>query len=91
MKVFWARSALADLSHIHFHIRENNPPAADFVIETIRKGCASLESLPQRGRISIVSGCREMVFQSLPYIALYRIQKDSIEIMHIFHSAQDWP
>jgi len=31
------------------------------------------------------------VFAPLPYIAVYRIKDDVIEIVRIYHAAQDWP
>jgi plasmid stabilization system protein ParE len=36
-------------------------------------------------------GRRELVFSPLPYIAVYRIRLDAVEIIRIYHSAQDWP
>jgi plasmid stabilization system protein ParE len=38
-----------------------------------------------------MSGWRELVFAPLPYIAVYRVRKEAIEIARIFHGAQDWP
>jgi len=31
------------------------------------------------------------VFPKLPYIAVYRIVEDVVEILHFYHGAQDWP
>jgi toxin ParE1/3/4 len=38
-----------------------------------------------------IEGTRELVFAGLPYIVVYRIQDQSLEILRIYHSAQDWP
>jgi plasmid stabilization system protein ParE len=32
-----------------------------------------------------------MVFASLPYIAVYRTKGDAVEILRVYHAAQDWP
>lgn len=40
---------------------------------------------------SRVAGRRELVFSPLPYIVVYRVTEQSVEISRIFHGAQDWP
>ena len=32
-----------------------------------------------------------MVFTSLPYIAVYRVKENAVEILRVYHAAQDWP
>lgn len=36
-------------------------------------------------------GPRELVFPGLPYVVVYRIQDQDLEILRIYHGAQDWP
>lgn len=31
-----------------------------------------------------------LVLSGLPYLAVYRIHRDAVEIVRIFHGAQDW-
>ena len=50
-----------------------------------------LETFPNRGRSGRIAGTRELVFASLPYIAVYRVKNDAVEILRIYHSAQNWP
>jgi toxin ParE1/3/4 len=50
-----------------------------------------LETFPNRGRIGRITGTRELVFAPLPYIAVYRVKDDAVEILRTYHSAQDWP
>jgi len=90
MRVRWSLPARADLYRIYIHIAQSNPDAARMVIEALTTGCDDLISLSQRGRHSRIRGRRELVFQSLPYIAVYRVMKDMVEISRVFHSAQDW-
>ncbi len=40
---------------------------------------------------SRMNGWRELVFAPLPYIAIYRVSDEVIEIARVFHGAQDWP
>jgi plasmid stabilization system protein ParE len=36
-------------------------------------------------------GRRELAFPPLPYIAVYQVKEEAIEISRVFHAAQDWP
>jgi plasmid stabilization system protein ParE len=38
-----------------------------------------------------MNGRRELVFSPLPYIGVYRVTEQAVEISRIFHGAQDWP
>ena len=50
------------------------------------------EDLRRIGRTSRrISGWRELVFSPLPYIVVYLVTEEAIEITRIFHGAQDWP
>jgi toxin ParE1/3/4 len=49
------------------------------------------EEVPKRGRIGREPQSRELVFATLPYIVVYRVKADFIEISRIWHGAQDRP
>lgn len=38
-----------------------------------------------------MSGPRELAFPRLPYIVVYQVKEEAVEISRIFHGAQDWP
>ncbi|MDF3626249.1 type II toxin-antitoxin system RelE/ParE family toxin [Brytella acorum] len=44
--------------------------------------------LPERGRPAITPGTRELV-SCWPYVIVYRITGSTVEILNIWHSAQD--
>jgi len=91
MEVHWTRPAAEDLQHITSRIRRDNPAAARRVATTLYDGCMGLEMFPNRGRVGRIAGTRERVFAPLPYIAVYRVNDDVVEILRIYHSAQNWP
>jgi addiction module RelE/StbE family toxin len=91
MEVRWSGHAYDDLKSIFDRINEQNPGAALEIRQIIKERCASLSSMPNRGRVSRVHGRRELVFPSLPYIAVYRVTADAVEISRIYHAAQNWP
>jgi plasmid stabilization system protein ParE len=43
---------------------------------------------PGLGRFGEVTGTREVV--AAPYVVVYRYTDEIIEILHIWHGAQDW-
>ena len=92
MEVRWSLSAAEDLERICVRIERDNPEAARRVARTIYDGCARLKDFPHLGRVSShIAGRRELVFSPLPYIAVYQVTENAVEISRIFHGAQDWP
>ncbi len=89
MRLRWTAPAAQDLYRITRYIRRDNPTAAREVAKTIYDGCESLIHSPHRGRRGKQTGTRELVFSPLPYIAVYRVAEDIVEILHIWHGAQD--
>jgi toxin ParE1/3/4 len=65
------------------------PRAVSF--RPITDGVGNLKTFPNLGRKGLVDGTREMVFASLPYIAVNRMKDNAVEILRVYHGAQDWP
>jgi toxin ParE1/3/4 len=92
MKIHWSPEAADDLQCICERIEVDNPAAAARVARTIYDGCDRLKEFPRVGRTSRrMQGWRELVFPPLPYIVVYRVTEEAVEITRIFHGAQDWP
>jgi toxin ParE1/3/4 len=92
MEVRWSLPAAEDLERICGWIERDDPAAARRVAQTIYNECARLRDFPSLGRASRrMAGRRELTFAPLPYIVVYRVTPDAIEISRIFHGAQDWP
>jgi toxin ParE1/3/4 len=89
MRIRWTAPAAQDLYGITRYIRRDNPSAAREVAKTIYDGCESLVTFPNRGRQGKIQGTRELTFSPLPYIAVYLVKGDTVEILHIWHGAQD--
>lgn len=85
----WTPAAAADLEHINNYLKERHPRYRQ---STIRKLYASIQSLkesPHRGRQGREDGTRELLFPPMPYIAVYRMKEQSVEVLRIYHSAQN--
>jgi toxin ParE1/3/4 len=91
MRLRWTTPAANDLYKIVRRIQKDNPKAATKVAKTLYDGCVSLTNLPRRGRQGRIPGTRELIFSGLPYIVVYKIQDEAVELIRIYHGAQDWP
>lgn len=91
MEIRWSPQAADDLERIFQRIQKDNPAAARKVVTTIFDGCSELQSFPNRGRPSRIQGRRELLFRGLPYIVVYQVKAETVEISRIYHAAQDWP
>ncbi len=89
--VVWREDARTDLIRIIRYISQENPIAARKVGRELLLAADSLTLFPHRGRIGRVPGTREHVAVR-PYIIVYEIQsEDRLDILNIWHSAQDKP
>lgn len=92
MRIRWTEPAARDLTHICDYTKERDgPTAAHRVAVAIYQGVSSLAQYPQRGRPGRKLNTRELVFPGLPFLAVYRIREEVIEINRILHGAQRWP
>jgi toxin ParE1/3/4 len=91
MNVRWSPEAAADFAGIVEYIRQQNPSAADRVAHSLYDSVASLESFPNRGRRGRMDDTRELVLAPLPFIVVYRVKRDGVEIVRVLHGSQRWP
>ena len=91
MRLRWTTPAAQDLYNIVRRIQQDNPDAAAKIANTLYDGCGNLGNFARRGSKGRIEGTRELVFPRLPYIVVYRIQDQNLEILRIYHGAQDWP
>lgn len=90
MQIRWSTNAVHELEQIGEYIRRDSAVKALQICRRIYRGIARLEKFPYRGRIGTTEGTRELVFAPLPYIAVYQIKSDVVEVLHIYHAARDW-
>ena len=91
MNIRWSPEAAADFDGIVDYIKRENPSAASRVGQSLYNSVNSLESFPNRGRLGRVDGTRELVLAPLPFIVVYRVKRDAVEIARVLHGAQRWP
>ena len=88
MPLTFSREAIEDLAAIQDYIGNQNPAAASRVAVQLLAACDRLEYLPERGRSGLVAGTREIT-GIWPYVIVYRIRLGAVEIIRVWHGAQD--
>jgi addiction module RelE/StbE family toxin len=91
MEVRWSPEAADDLERIVRYIQRDDPEVARKVALIVIEAIGALSTFPKRGRTGRIAGTRELVVASLPWIAVYRVRDDAVEVVRIYHGAQDWP
>ncbi|PYX49032.1 MAG: type II toxin-antitoxin system mRNA interferase toxin, RelE/StbE family [Acidobacteria bacterium] len=90
MTVRWSPEAAADFAAIVEYIRKQNPSAAGRVARKIYAGVAACHHFPIKV-VPETKGTRELVFSSLPYVVVYRVKDEMVEVVRVLHGAQRWP
>jgi toxin ParE1/3/4 len=91
MIIRFSRAAQSDLREIHDYIAKDNPAAARKVFSQIIAATRRLEDFPLSGRSGFRPDTRELVVPRLPYIAVYQVLETTVDIIAVFHAAQDRP
>ena len=91
MRIRWTDSAVHDFTHICDYINEHSSGAtARKVALAVHRSIELLLEFPELGRTGRKPDTRELVLGGLPYIVIYRVNGDAIEVVRILHGAQIW-
>jgi toxin ParE1/3/4 len=92
MLIRWTVPAARDFEQICDYVEEHDGPvAARRIALAIYHKVSSLTTFPFRGRPGRKRNTRELVMPDLPYLVIYRVRGESVEINRILHGAQRWP
>ena len=87
MNILWSPEAVKDLTSLRAYIAADNPAAAQKVVLHIVHNIEQLlADNPRLGRPGRVPGTRELVIP-VPY----RLQRNTIQILRIYHGSRRWP
>ena len=91
MSIRWLPQAQRNRLEQLDYIAQDNPLAAISQDEEIERQINILLAHPKMGRPGRVTGTRELVISSTPFVVIYRLQGQSIDVLRLLHSAQQWP
>ena len=91
MQIKWLKKALKNLQDETNYIAEENPQAAQLIMQRIYTAVALLAEQPASGRPGRVHGTRELIIPKTRYIIPYRVRNNAIEILRVFHTSRKMP
>jgi len=87
----WLPRAITDRDAQLDYIALDNITAAIDQGDRIADHVNKLLDHPKLGRPGRKKGTRELVINRTPFIAVYQIAGNSIQILRVLHGAQKWP
>ena len=91
MQVRWLRTALRNLEDEAAYIAADDRAAARLVVGRVLQAVEQLAEQPSLGRPGRVPGTRELVVAGTRYLVPYRVRRDTVEILRIFHTSRRLP
>jgi toxin ParE1/3/4 len=89
MRIRWTPAAAADLEESNEYLKNKHPNYWQSTVRRLYQEILGLKDLPNRGRVGREEGTRELVFSPLPYIAVYRVRDQTVEVLRIYHGARN--
>ena len=90
MKLRWTRPALADLINAHDYIARDNPVTAQSIAQKVWDAANFLCDHPSIGRRGHVEGTREWIVSGTPYLIVYRVKDEDLQILRVWHGRRNW-
>lgn len=91
MHLEWTLPAFEDIQEAGRYIALDDPRAAKRMAERVREAVEYLVDQPNIGRPGRVQGTRELVISGTPFIAVYWVRGDVVQILRLLHHARQWP
>lgn len=91
MEVIVTVKAMTDLVEIGHYVAQDNPAAANALIDRLQKECKLLATVPLR--YPLVEGHEKRGIRKRPvgnYLIFYRVGARVIDVLHIVHHARDY-
>jgi toxin ParE1/3/4 len=86
MRIVWADSARLDFDKAIAFTKTEGPKGARRIGDRIVEAVALLEQFPELAQASRHRGLRQLVVARTPYIVVYRIHEDRVEIRAVIHT-----
>jgi addiction module RelE/StbE family toxin len=84
----WTAQAADQFEAAVQYIQQDNPTVGRTMAQAILSRIDGLANSPGVGRPGEIKGTRELVVS--PYVIVYRYTDEIVEVLFIWHGAQDW-
>jgi toxin ParE1/3/4 len=78
------------LLEAHDNIFRDNPTAAQSIAQKVWDASRMLCDHPDMGRRGHVEGTREWVVSGTPYLIVYRVKEEELQILRVWHGRSNW-
>jgi len=89
LRIRWTRLALNDFEQAQDFIAQDDPEAAHKIAQRILDATGKLLEFPRIGRIGEDEDTREWIVPKTPYMLIYTIKEDAVELLRVWHMSQD--
>lgn len=89
MKLRWTNLALQDFEQAHDYIMQEDPVSAKRIAQRILDATRRLQQFSRIGRVGEDEDTRELLVQKTPYLLVYSINGDVVELLRVWHTSQD--
>ena len=86
MRIVWADSARLDFDNAIDFMTAESPAGARRVGDRILDAISLLERFPHTAQVSRHRGLRQFVVARTPYLVIYRVHEDCVEIRAVVHA-----
>jgi toxin ParE1/3/4 len=73
------------------YIAKDDPNTARNAVQRIRAAVDHLADYPSIGRTGRLPLTRELIVGGTPWVIVYRVREDAVEVIRVLHGAQSWP
>jgi toxin ParE1/3/4 len=83
LKLRWTPRAVADLEQIADYLLAVHPQSWDRLLTRVEETVDYLLHFPHMGKAGLVEGTREFVLSGTPYILVFRIKHDVVQMVSV--------
>ncbi len=91
VKIRIAPTASAHLEAVFQYLDAISPKVAVEQMKRIFDGIDQLKRFPESGPAGRVEGTRELVIPRTPFLVVYSIDRDLVNVVAVLHGSQRWP
>ncbi|MGA2849078.1 MAG: type II toxin-antitoxin system RelE/ParE family toxin [Terracidiphilus sp.] len=91
MKILWSAASVRHLREVVVYLEGKTFVGIATTRLRIMKTVRRLGQMPYAGRVGRIEGTREAVVNRTPYIVVYQVSQETVEILGIWHGARLWP
>jgi toxin ParE1/3/4 len=91
VKVRITLQAAGHLNAVHEYLHAISPRVAVAQMKLIFRAIDRLKQFPQAGHVGRLEGTREMMVPRTPFLVVYSLRGEQINILAILHGSQQWP